>query len=257
MDTTEGASVRRSTLFLPPGYAENRSEALADEADVGTDDAGYWSSAAENRVRRVRRYQHAVYRIAAALPVPRGGLVLDVGCGTGLNLAEQFARLPVHTVGVDQAAAIAMARADFPDLEWVDADLRRDAVWEELTARRPALVICADVIEHLDDPVGLLRRLHRLVGDGRLVLSTPDRTRIEDQPPLGPPKNPHHVREWSSDEMAALLASQGFVVQSVRHVLPRRFGCTVLDAKIVAWRALHLRAVPARRSCAVFELTTS
>lgn len=241
----------RRDLYLPPGYVENQPENLGDDAH-----AGYWGNTAENRLRRARRYQDAVYHFAARIPLPPMAVVLDVGCGTGANLARHFAGLPVHTIGVDQADAIAMARSEHPGREWIAADLSEESVWESLGARRPDLVLCVDVIEHVEDPRLLLSRLHRLVHpNGRLVLSTPDRDRLEDQPQLGPPRNPHHVREWAFAEMAALLASEGFTVRSARHMLPRRFGCNVLDAKIVLWRALHLRAVPARRSCMVFELS--
>jgi len=243
--------VPRRDLHLPAGYTENPVEAVGGQPD----DAGYWSNPTENRLRRARRYQDAVYRYAARLPLTPGSVVLDVGCGTGLNLATHFSGRPVHTVGIDQPSAIALAQAEFPDREWIAADLREDAPWHDLRERGPALVICADVVEHVDDPVLLLQRLRRLVAPvGRVVLSTPDRERMEDQPVLGPPRNPHHVREWSHAEMRALLESSGFRIVRSRHVLPRRFGWNLLDAKIIVWRALHGRAVPARRSCMVFEL---
>ena len=101
----------------------------------------------------------------------------------------------------------------------------------------------------------LLDRLRSLLDrDATLVLSTPDRSRLEGQSALGPPKNPHHIREWTPPEMAELLTSRGFVIRSSRHVLPRKYSLTKLDTKILIWRALHLKAVPGRRSCMVFEL---
>ena len=241
-----------SDLHLPAGYRENLAE------PVGADDRGYWADSDENRLRRARRHQDAVYRFAAHLPLPVGAVVVDIGCGIGVNLARHFSGRRVHVVGVDQATAIASARSERPDLEWIAADLREESAWVELDARRPALVLCVDVIEHVEDPLQLLDRLHRLIGsDGRLVLSTPDRARMEDQPALGPPRNPHHVREWTHPEMRTLLRSNGFEVVSSRHVLPRHFGWNLLDAKIITWRALHGRAIPARRSCMVFELTAT
>jgi SAM-dependent methyltransferase len=49
--------------------------------------------------------------------------VLDAGCGTG-RVARELARRGCHTVGVDlDAAMLATARAQAPDLEWHQADL--------------------------------------------------------------------------------------------------------------------------------------
>ena len=55
-------------------------------------------------------------------------------------------------------------------------------------------------------------------------------------------------------ELRQLVESVGLVVQRTQHVLPRRYPVTWLETKMVVWRALHGRAVPARRSCMVFEL---
>src|SRR5262249_49654669 len=119
----------------------------------------------------------------------------------------------------------------------------------------PDVVVCADVIEHVDDPVLFLERLRWLLrADTLLVLSTPDRERLEDQPTLGPPRNPHHIREWAEPELRRLVESVRLHVRSTRHVLPRRYPLTWLETKMAVWRALHGRAVPGRRSCMVLEV---
>jgi SAM-dependent methyltransferase len=237
-----------NSLFLPTGYRENPPRV------VDLDGGGYWADPGEAEIRNRRRYQDAVYRIAARRA--RGKRVLDVGCGTGRNLVRRLATVADRTVGVDQPCAIEMARTAFPDREWIAGDLRSDDAWSELRTLAPDVVICADVIEHVDDPRGLLGRLHELLGPAAvLVLSTPDRDRTEDQPDLGPPRNPSHVREWAFGEMAGLLESCRFAIRSSRHVLPRRYPPSVLEAKMLAWRAVRLRPLPGRRSCMVFELT--
>ena len=237
-------------LFLPSGYAENPPETVAGEPG-----SGFWGEPAEVAHRRSLRHQDAVYRLATRAILPSAHLVLDVGCGTGDQTARHLRGAAPRTVGVDQPSAIDLARASHPDVEWIAADLRDDATWQTLNALDPDVTVCADVIEHVDDPITLLARLRTLIGDrGRLVLSTPDRSRVEGQPALGPPRNPHHVREWTFDEMTLLVGANGLAVRAARHVLPRRFGATATDAKIIAWRALHLRAVPARRHTMVFEL---
>ena len=237
-------------LFLPRGYSENLPEPVhvANELD-------FWARPEELSLRTARRYQDPVYRLAARLDAGKATVTLDVGCGTGDGLVSHLAKDGARTVGVDQPSAIAVARSRHPAHEWIAGDLRDERVWDSLAELRPGLVVCADVIEHVDDPIVLLDRLRSLLGyDDTLVLSTPDRDRLEYQPRLGPPQNPHHIREWAYAEMRQLVESVGFTVRSSRHLLPRKFALTTLELKMAAWRALHLKAVPARRTCMVFEL---
>jgi SAM-dependent methyltransferase len=251
---SEGAGrvVTPDDLFLPRGYSENLAEPVDDE-----DAPGYWGNPRELATRRARRYQDRVYRYADQIAAT-GATVLDVGCGIGENLARHLATDGRRAVGVDQPSAIAIAAAEQPQCEWIAGDLRSTALWERLHAIGPDVVICADVIEHVDDPVLLLERLRWLLrADARLVLSTPDRARLEDQPALGPPRNPHHIREWAEPEMHALVESVGLTVRSTRHVFPRHYPKTWLETKMVLWRALHGRAVPGHRSCMVFELSVT
>jgi hypothetical protein len=55
-------------------------------------------------------------------------------------------------------------------------------------------------------------------------------------------------------EMTRLLRSAHFEVLASKHVLPRHYSLTVLEAKMFVWRAVHRLPVPARRSSMVFEL---
>lgn len=65
------------------------------------------------------------------------------------------------------------------------------------------MIICADVIEHLLDPDELLRWLSSIPFK-KIVFSTPDRSflvnELRSSCEMGPPHNPHHVREWNFQE---------------------------------------------------------
>src|SRR5215831_1019668 len=69
------------------------------------------------------------------------------------------------------------------------------------------LVICADVIEHLPEPDGLLRYLQS-IAPCWIVLSTPDRDVVGARYGTmeGPPKNIHHVREWNMPEFRSYIS---------------------------------------------------
>ncbi|MFZ4518093.1 MAG: glycosyltransferase [Microthrixaceae bacterium] len=224
-------------FFLPWRYAEN------PPASADRDGTPFWEGGTDHNDVR---YQDAVYKWAARLAGP---VVVDVGCGSGHKLVRHVAPRAGTVIGVDQPSGIAVAARTFPQHRWVAADLDDPAVWEDLRVLGPDLVICSDVIEHVEDPLLLLRRLGALAGpEGRIVLSTPDRTRLERDEPLGPPRNPRHVREWSADELELLVESAGFAVLDRRHFLPRRYSATRTDLNRTVHRALHRRAVPDRRS---------
>jgi SAM-dependent methyltransferase len=238
-----------STLHLPEGYREN------PPASADTDGTPYWSDELSDPVLRDRtvRWQEPVYRYASRRLGDTARSVLDVGCGTGYKLVKHFAGKAHRLIGLDQGSGIERAGRDFPAATWVEGDLESDTIWTRVAALRPDLVICADVIEHLVDPIGLLDHLHEVVS-GRLVVSTPDRSRLVGAPHLGPPLNTRHVREWTMDELQTLVRSRGFFVQVARHLFPRSYAPTLVEVRRAGWRLLHGRAVPDPRSCSVLVL---
>jgi 2-polyprenyl-3-methyl-5-hydroxy-6-metoxy-1,4-benzoquinol methylase len=238
-----------SALHLPEGYRENPA------ASADADGTPYWSDQLSDPVLQDRalRYQEPVYRYASRRLGDTAHTVLDVGCGTGHKLVKHFARKADRVIGLDQGSGIERARREFPEATWIEGDLETDDVWGLAHALRPDLAICADVIEHLVDPVELLDRIHDVVR-GRLVLSTPDRSRLEGALPLGPPLNTRHVREWTMGEVQALVRSRGYEIEHTRHLLPRSYARRMVEVRRATWRLLHRQSVPDRRTCSMLVL---
>jgi trans-aconitate 2-methyltransferase len=105
---------------------------------------------------RARPFVDLLARVGASAP----RTVLDLGCGPG-NMTRLLAeRWPDATVtGMDSSAEmIERARADQPDLTWVQADLRE---W-----RQPADVIVSNaVLQWIPGHLGLLPTLAELAGE--------------------------------------------------------------------------------------------
>ena len=126
--------------------------------------------------------------------------VLDAGCGVAYGsviLAEAGA---ADVIGVDVASGVIEAVAeDMPPIVNLEpGDLRAlrfgAAVFD--------LVVCFEVIEHVEDPTAVLDELSRVLApDGLLVVSSPDRDASVGQ-------NPHHLHELTRDELADLLAAR-------------------------------------------------
>jgi SAM-dependent methyltransferase len=99
-----------------------------------------------------------------------GKRVLDAACGPGLY-AEQLAQAGATVVGFDQSARmVALARERVPSGEFRVHDLADPLDW--LGDATFDLVLCALAIEYVDDRVGALRELRRVLEpNGALVIS--------------------------------------------------------------------------------------
>ena len=73
--------------------------------------------------------------------------------------------------------------------------------------------VCLEMIEHVPDPHALLEEVARVLkGDGRLVISTPNKWISS---PLWPtPLNPHHRTEWYPSRFLGMVGRR-FIVQEV------------------------------------------
>lgn len=137
--------------------------------------------------------------------------IVDVGCGTAAKLrALDF---DGRLIGLDTEATVARLRGDHPDGNWIPIDLETAPVLPA-TLCRGAVLVCADVIEHLWQPDHLLALLADALDCGALavILSTPDRDRARGWGDLGPPANKAHAQEWTREELASWIADTGLTV---------------------------------------------
>jgi SAM-dependent methyltransferase len=115
-----------------------------------------------------RGRRRIIARLVGALALPPDAAILDAGCGSGRNMVD-FAKLGTVT-GVEIAdASVARARqrgvgevvqCSITELSFADASFD--------------VAICLDVIEHIEDQLGALRELHRVVRPGgTLVVTVP------------------------------------------------------------------------------------
>lgn len=135
-------------------------------------------------------WQDEVYREAAMLYREHSlCTVLDYGTGSGFKLVKYFGGYCILDMcGVDRAEQVAVNRQRYPTWFWTTPERYE-------TLRPIDLVICADVIEHVDYPNILMTKLWSLQPKW-LVISTPDRNLLPEKFRMGPPHNPQHVREW-------------------------------------------------------------
>jgi trans-aconitate methyltransferase len=106
--------------------------------------------------------------IHAVLPASRDTTIVDVGCGTGANLA--YLADEYQCVGIDASShAVRLARRRFPQIRFIHGQAPRDlgAVMD-----RARLVLVTDVLEHVADDFRMLSELLAAAAPGTWFLLT-------------------------------------------------------------------------------------
>lgn len=161
--------------------------------------AGSHASVADyiNFLKHCRSYAFAAGRVA-------GRSVIDLGCGSGYGARELSAHAGrVLAVDIDAAMCASLEREHggrsltfqaFDGARIPTEDNRWDAV------------VSFQVIEHVPDPSAYLREIHRVLKPGGEALITTPNRRVRLLP-LQKPWNPYHLREYSYEQLSALLAT--------------------------------------------------
>lgn len=168
----------------------------------------------------MRGFLGAFTELATAQPEREG---IEVGCGEG-ELSIRLAQAGFRMRGFDIAdAAIREARARAAKAK-VEVPFVQASIADLDDGRRSPLVVCCEVLEHLDDPHAGLDALAR-IADPWLLASVPrepiwrvlNLCRGRYLADLG--NTPGHVNHWSTAAFIRFLETR-FQVVSVRTPLP-------------------------------------
>lgn len=152
------------------------------------------------------------------------GRAIEIGCGEG-ELSMRLARRGMAVEACDIAAeAVAEARRRATAAQ-LDITFETRPLEQARQHYAPAgLVVCCEVMEHLDDPAGALDQLAGLT-QRHLLVSVPreplwralNLARLHYVGDLG--NTPGHVQHWSKRDFVSLLAKR-FRIEAVRSPLP-------------------------------------
>jgi SAM-dependent methyltransferase len=145
------------------------------------------------------KYQKEVYQVARDLMRQhQWQSVIDMGCGSGYKLMKYFG--DYKTLGVDQDPSLSKARSDYPHAAWQYVQDFNES------PHSADLILCADVIEHIEHPDEFLESLFSIPDWKGIVISTPERNIKRGRFHFGPPPNPGHYREWSMREFYKFIS---------------------------------------------------
>jgi len=163
-----------------------------------------------------RARNRLIVGLASNLTRP-GDQFLEIGCGTGYVLEAIVRECGLRATGGElYAEGLEHARRRVPEAEFVQLDARTMAYDQAFD-----LVGAFDVLEHIDDDVGVLRRLHRAVRPGGSALFT-----VPQHPWLwsAADDHAHHVRRYTRVELVDRVSRAGFtpvrVTSFVMSLLP-------------------------------------
>jgi SAM-dependent methyltransferase len=153
------------------------------------------------------QWQRNVYESAlACIKQNNGKSVIDVGCGSGFKLIDLFGNF--ETTGIELAETCDWLKLKYPGKKWMEFENTDPGQLQT------DMIICSDVIEHVQNPDGLMDFLVK-INFRWLVLSTPERNRVRGKTDFGPPENTSHYREWSDTEFKSYV-SGWFAVKDQR-----------------------------------------
>lgn len=188
---------------------------------------------------RVRRRLEARRLMAFCRALPPGGRILDVGCGDGfhLGLLREFGSAEWVLEGVDTSErAVNAGRAH-------GVTLHHGTVQDVSLARGTYdLALLIATLEHVDDPVGVLRAIHDLLRPGGRVVVVTDNTdtlsfRLFASRHWGGYHFPRHWNLFDKGNLSTLAANAGFEVKELTTIIsPVNWTYSVHNA-LVDWGA--------------------
>jgi ubiquinone/menaquinone biosynthesis C-methylase UbiE len=149
--------------------------------------------------------------------------VLDVGCGEGFTLIKlKQAKIGMTHEGIDNSdAALKLSKRLNPSL-----NIKKGNIYN-LPYKDNAfdLLICTEVLEHLENPRKALSELSRVTGKN-MLLSVPNEPffiianllRGKHLRTLG--NHPEHINHWTSKGFRKFLSENGLRVSVIRHPFP-------------------------------------
>lgn len=225
--------MRDDNYCIRPDYIVN-NHVISNDKNI---ESNYWD---KSRIRKSEYYQHAVYSLVSRIiGESRAKSIIDVGCGIGVKLKNLKVSHPeVEIFGVDQHDPIAYCKNTYSFGAWMIDDFDDNTLDLD---KRFDIVVCSDVIEHVENPDNLINYLKNKVSpEGYIVISTPDRNTLRGRNCVSSP-NRYHVREWSFYEFENYIKSHDLDIFLHKLQYPVKFGLNKIFIDEIVKRLIRFK----------------
>jgi len=135
--------------------------------------------------------------------------ILDVGCGSGDQLAALGTRYPLaRLAGIDRSkTGLSVTARSFPNALLLAADLEHVRSFPEQLNDWASHAVCSEVLEHVNDPIVALKNLKKcLKPGGYLAITVPGGPKSAFDRSIG------HQRHFTAEQLRANLDTAGYQV---------------------------------------------
>ncbi|WP_374404558.1 glycosyltransferase [Niveibacterium sp.] len=163
-------------------------------------------------------YRQSTNELLQGFPISADDTVLDVGCGAGmasLFAGQRGARVISADVDASAITALEQRMASSAARCWqgIVGDSNPLPLGDGIATR----VIAMEMLEHVADPVVVMREFARVAAPGALLLfAVPDAASEALQRTVAPAsyfQHPNHVRILSAEDFEALVTNAGLVIE--------------------------------------------
>ena len=168
----------------------------------------YHTSAEENPAQSYRR--SLIFSLLELSRKGEGARILDIGSGQGDMIAAVERQYPeAQLMGLElSSSGVEVSSKKVPRAKFVQRDLLKVVEPSPEMRGWATHAICSEVIEHVDDPVLLLRNARPYMAKGcRLVLTAPGGPMSAFDKHIG------HRKHWRPEAIRAVLADAGYDVE--------------------------------------------
>lgn len=197
-----------NNYFIKQGYIAQSN----NNTSILNENQKYWFG---RRVTYNYYFQYHVYKYAKNLILKKKLTnAIDVGCGMSEKLMSLIYPVCKNIAGIDQEHSVNLCKKQYRKSFFYVDDFEKPV----LKLGKFDLIICADVIEHLNDPDILLNYLKKFATKKSYILiSTPERDSHRGLDCNKSVKK-EHVREWNFKEFAKYINNSGFQILEHRKI---------------------------------------
>lgn len=196
------------SYFIKEDYKHRKMNKTLDE----NREELYWDS---NRINASYFYQFDIYKYIANYISEKNDSslsVIDIGSGISTKLMRLIYPVCKNVTAIDQKNPIEFCRRKYSNSKasFIEDNFEKPSLknYEKFN-----IIICSDVIEHLDNPDILLKYIKKFANKETLIfISTPERDIMWGENNIMSPQE-DHVREWNNNEFKKYLESSGFIVK--------------------------------------------